>query len=46
MNPDDYDFYSEDQKQTFIQDTSLTICRCPNCGEGIYRRDGALELLS
>ena len=43
MNPDDYDFYSEDQKLSFIQDTFFDhMYRCPNCGEAYVDEDDAL----
>ena len=35
MNPDDYDFYSENEKYEFILDTFFDhLYYCPVCGEG------------
>ncbi len=35
MNPDDYDFYSENDKQQFIMDTFFDhLYICPVCNEG------------
>lgn len=44
MNPDDYEFYSEDQKLSFIQNTFFDhMYHCPNCGESYTDEDGALN---
>ncbi len=35
MNPDDYEFYSENDKQEFIMDTFFDhMYHCPVCSEG------------
>ncbi len=44
MNPDDYDFYSEDQKYDFIQDTFFDhMYICPNCNEAYVDAGEALD---
>lgn len=42
MNPDDYDFYSENEKYEFILDTFFDhMYICPNCSEAYVDVDGA-----
>ena len=44
MNPDDYDFYSENDKQQFIMDTFFDhMYICPNCSEAYVDVDGAYD---
>ena len=44
MNPEDYDFYSENDKQQFIMDTFFDhMFICPNCSEAYVDVDGAYD---
>lgn len=44
LDINDYDFETEDQKLSFIQDTFFDhMYRCPNCGESYTDEDGALS---
>ncbi len=44
MNPDDYEFYSENDKQEFIMDTFFDhMFICPNCSEAYVDVDGAYD---
>ena len=47
LDGNDYDFETEDQKLSFIQDTFFDhMFRCPNCGEAYTDEEGALNCLS
>lgn len=44
LDVNDYEFYSENDKQEFIMDTFFDhMYRCPNCGEAYTDEDGALN---
>ena len=46
LDKNDYDFETEDQKLSFIQDTFFDhMFRCPNCGEAYTDEDGALNVV-